>query len=176
MTGLGGLERVDWNADDRDLVGPIWDVTKIGHCGTIFEIPRRAAINRTNLRIELTRAKKNARFVGEVDELMSKNESNEIQDLSFEEAIASLEHSVRKLEGHSLGLELALAEYAKATSLIAHCQQKLYGAKSSIEQLKSVTESGRTTSENWEDPADEASDVVKEPSAEEPRSKRRRPS
>ena len=104
---------------------------------------------------------------------MSTNDTDDIKDLSFEEAIASLEHSVRKLEGHSLGLELSLAEYAKATSLIAHCQQKLYGAKSSIEQLKSVTSSGKTTTEVWDDPA-EASATQAE--AEEPRSKRRRPS
>ncbi len=96
---------------------------------------------------------------------MTKQETPNISDLSFEEAIASLEQSVRKLEGNSLGLELSLAEYAKATNLIAHCQKQLFEAKSSIEQLKSVTRSGAAVTETWEEP---------EPS-EEPRSKRRKP-
>lgn len=111
---------------------------------------------------------------------MSKNESVDINELSFEDAIASLEHSVRKLEGNSLGLELSLAEYAKATSLIAHCQQKLYGAKSSIEQLKSVTRNGNTETEKWEDSqgnTSESGGAATSPSSdEEPRSRRRKPS
>lgn len=117
----------------------------------------------------------NARFADEVGDQMSKNEPTEIKELSFEEAIASLEHSVHKLEGNSLGLELSLAEYAKAASLIAHCQQKLYGAKSSIDQLKSVTANGKTVTEPWEDPDQNAGESGSEAGDEEPRSKRRRP-
>lgn len=109
----------------------------------------------------------NACFADEFGNHMSNNESQDISELSFEDAIASLEHSVRKLEGNSLGLELSLAEYAKASNLIAQCQQKLYGAKSSIEQLKSVTANGKTVTQAWEDSQAKPD--------EEPKSKRRRP-
>jgi exodeoxyribonuclease VII small subunit len=97
---------------------------------------------------------------------MSPSSAQDFSEMSFEDAIASLEQSVRKLEGNSLGLEQSLSEYAKAATLIAHCQSKLHSAKKKIEQLKSVTRSGTAVTEAWEDPEE----------TEEPKSKRRKPS
>ena len=96
---------------------------------------------------------------------MSQSSTTDLSELSFEEAIAALEQSVRKLEGNSLGLEQSLSEYAKAATLISHCQSKLQSAKKKIEQLKSVTRSGTAVTEEWDEP--EASD--------EPKSKRMKP-
>lgn len=97
---------------------------------------------------------------------MSQASTNDLSELSFEEAIAALELSVRKLEGNSLGLEQSLSEYAKAATLISHCQSRLQSAKKKIEQLKSVTRSGAAVTEAWDEPEE----------SEEPKSKRRKPS
>jgi exodeoxyribonuclease VII small subunit len=98
---------------------------------------------------------------------MTSEEANSIEEMTFEEAITNLEKAVRKLEGNTLGLEQSLAEYAKATQYIAHCQQQLQSAKRRIEQLKSITKSGVATTEIWEGPDDEN---------QEPRSRKRKPS
>lgn len=97
---------------------------------------------------------------------MSPSSAQDLTELSFEDAIVSLEQSIRKLEGNSLGLEQSLSEYAKAAGLIAHCQSKLQSAKKKIEQLKSVSRSGAAVTEVWEDPEETA----------EPKTKRRKPS
>jgi exodeoxyribonuclease VII small subunit len=73
------------------------------------------------------------------------------ETLSFEEAITSLEQSVRRLEGNSLGLEQSLEEYAKAVNYIAHCQKRLSTAKRRIEQLKGIARSGEIVTTVWEE-------------------------
>jgi exodeoxyribonuclease VII small subunit len=100
------------------------------------------------------------------DLTMTSSNATDLSELSFEDAISALEQSVRKLEGNSLGLEQSLNEYAKAATLIAHCQSKLNSAKKKIEQLKSVTRSGTAVTEAWDEPD----------ATEEPKSKRRKPS
>ena len=81
----------------------------------------------------------------------SGDESEPKKDMTFDEAIAALEQSVRKLEGNSLGLEQSLEEYAKAVSYVTHCQLRLSQAKQKIEQLKSMSKTGETVTVTWEE-------------------------
>lgn len=82
---------------------------------------------------------------------LSDSEMESPSEQTFEEAIAALEQCVRKLEGNSLGLEQSLEEYAKAVRFVTHCQLKLSQAKQKIEQLKSMSKSGETTTVSWEE-------------------------
>lgn len=73
------------------------------------------------------------------------------ENQTFESAMLQLEQIVRKLEGNSLGLESALAEYAKAVEYVRFCQQQLTGARRKIEKLRSITGRGEALTETWED-------------------------
>jgi exodeoxyribonuclease VII small subunit len=81
---------------------------------------------------------------------------NPDEGLSFEGAMAQLEQIVRKLEGNSLGLDTALAEYAKAVEHIRYCQKQLTGARRKIEKLRGITGRGEAITETWEDDDDES--------------------
>ncbi len=56
-------------------------------------------------------------------------------ELSFEEALRELDQQVERLEGEELTLEEALTCYARAQSLLAHCQQLLATAELKLERL-----------------------------------------
>ena len=73
------------------------------------------------------------------------------ENQTFESAMFQLEQIVRKLEGNSLGLDSALAEYAKAVEYVRFCQQQLTGARRKIEKLRSITSRGEALTETWED-------------------------
>ena len=70
---------------------------------------------------------------------------------TFESAMAQLDQIVRKLEGNSLGLDVALAEYAKAVEHVRFCQLQLSGARRKIEKLRSITGRGEAITETWEE-------------------------
>ena len=61
--------------------------------------------------------------------------SEDINTLSFEEAIAKLETIVRELESGRTKLDDAVSSYEKAVSLKKLCETKLQNAKLKIEQL-----------------------------------------
>ncbi len=61
--------------------------------------------------------------------------SKEINDLSFEEAMAELESVVRQLEGGKIKLEEAVSVYERGILLKKHCEEKLKQAKSKIDKL-----------------------------------------
>ena len=70
---------------------------------------------------------------------------------TFESAMSQIDLIVRKLEGNTLGLDAALAEYAKAVEQVKFCQQQLAGARRKIEKLRGITRSGEALTDTWED-------------------------
>ena len=60
---------------------------------------------------------------------------DEIEDLTFEQAFAELEETVRKLEVGGLALEESLALFELGQALAAHCNKQLDQAELKIRQL-----------------------------------------
>ncbi|HHS96783.1 MAG TPA: exodeoxyribonuclease VII small subunit [Chloroflexi bacterium] len=58
-----------------------------------------------------------------------------VEELTFEEAFAELEETVRKLEAGGLTLEESLALYERGQALAAHCNRRLDEAELKIRQL-----------------------------------------
>jgi exodeoxyribonuclease VII small subunit len=59
-----------------------------------------------------------------------------IKDLSFEDAIAKLENIVRELESGRIKLDDAVSAYEQAQALKQHCEAKLKAAQLKIEKLE----------------------------------------
>lgn len=60
---------------------------------------------------------------------------SDIEDLTFEQAFAELEETVRKLEAGGLPLEESLALFERGQALAAHCNAQLDQAELKIRQL-----------------------------------------
>jgi exodeoxyribonuclease VII small subunit len=60
---------------------------------------------------------------------------NEIENLTFEQAFAELEETVRKLEAGGLALEESLSLFERGQALAAHCNAQLDQAELKIRQL-----------------------------------------
>jgi len=60
---------------------------------------------------------------------------NEIKTLTFEQAFAELEETVRKLEAGGLALEESLALFERGQALAAHCNGQLDQAELKVCQL-----------------------------------------
>lgn len=63
------------------------------------------------------------------------NNTNDLSKLSFEEAMASLEQIVAKLESGNASLEQSIDLYTRGTQLKAHCETKLKDAQAKIEKI-----------------------------------------
>ena len=61
--------------------------------------------------------------------------SQEIENLSFEEALRELETIVKRLEEGKVNLEDAIGAYERGSQLKAHCEKKLRDAKMRVEQI-----------------------------------------
>jgi len=59
----------------------------------------------------------------------------EIEKLTFEQAFAELEETVRKLETGGLALEESLALFERGQALAAHCGTQLDQAELKVQQL-----------------------------------------
>ena len=57
------------------------------------------------------------------------------KNITFEEAIASLEGAVARLEGGTLSLDESLAAFEEAVGLIKICNEKLSGAEQKVKML-----------------------------------------
>ncbi len=66
--------------------------------------------------------------------------SNDLESLSFEQAMTELETLVKRLEEGRLPLEEAISAFERGASLKKHCEQKLLAAKMRVEQITGVTE------------------------------------
>jgi exodeoxyribonuclease VII small subunit len=65
------------------------------------------------------------------------------ENLSFEQALAELEHIVRELEDGQTGLEDALARYEQGVNLIKRCYNQLSQAEQRIQLLTGQDATGR---------------------------------
>ena len=74
-------------------------------------------------------------------------ENSEINELSFEEALAQLESIVRELERGRIKLDDAVNAYEKAVALKKLCETKLNAAKLKIEKIEISPEDKVTSSE-----------------------------
>ena len=61
--------------------------------------------------------------------------SQQLDNLTFEEAYAQLETIVAKLEGSNLALDESLALFEQGQTLAAYCQKLLEGAELRVTQL-----------------------------------------
>jgi exodeoxyribonuclease VII small subunit len=67
---------------------------------------------------------------------MAKEEKqNELESMSFEEAIKELTAIVGKIETGEISLEASLSQYEKGMDLIKHCRQILQNAEKRIEKI-----------------------------------------
>ena len=60
---------------------------------------------------------------------------NEIENLTFEQAFAELEETVRKLEAGGLALEESLALFERGQALAARCNAQLDQAELKVKKL-----------------------------------------
>ena len=60
---------------------------------------------------------------------------SKIEKLTFEQAFAELEETVRKLEAGGLALEESLALFERGQALAAHCSTQLDEAELKVRQL-----------------------------------------
>ena len=61
--------------------------------------------------------------------------TQEIENLSFEEALKELETIVKRLEEGKVNLEDAIGAYERGSQLKTHCEKKLRDAKMRVEQI-----------------------------------------
>ena len=63
------------------------------------------------------------------------SEMNKVEDLTFEQAFAELEETVRKLEAGGLTLEESLGLFERGQALAVHCNVQLDQAELKVRQL-----------------------------------------
>ncbi len=78
-------------------------------------------------------------------------ENEDIQALSFEEALTRLETIVRELESGKIKLDDAVNAYENAVKLKQLCENKLKSAQLKIEKLE-ITPDDKVTSSEFEVP------------------------
>jgi exodeoxyribonuclease VII small subunit len=77
------------------------------------------------------------------------NPSAAVKKLKFEDAIEQVESVIDQIESGDIGLEQSLADYERATKLIAHCRSILDVAEKRIVEL-TVDDQGRLKAVNAE--------------------------
>jgi exodeoxyribonuclease VII small subunit len=79
-------------------------------------------------------------------------------DLSFEQALASLAAVVERLESGELSLDESLASYEKGVGLLKACHRQLARAERRIEVLRSVDSQGEAEVAQYDDRQDDSLD------------------
>ncbi|MEP3436882.1 MAG: exodeoxyribonuclease VII small subunit [Hoeflea sp.] len=64
------------------------------------------------------------------------SETNEMTDLSFEQAVAELERIVEQLERGDVALDKSIEIYERGEALKAHCEKLLSAAEKRIEKIR----------------------------------------
>lgn len=67
--------------------------------------------------------------------LCGMEQTNDLGEMSFEDALKALEDVVRRLEGGDAPLDEAIGLYARGDALRAHCQTRLDAAQVRIEAI-----------------------------------------
>lgn len=83
---------------------------------------------------------------------------NELNDVSFEDALRELTDIVGKIEGGQTSLDESLGQYEKGMELIKHCRGVLQAAEKKIEKIAAGSEKGGKAEVKNEEDADEDSD------------------
>jgi exodeoxyribonuclease VII small subunit len=73
---------------------------------------------------------------------MSTDAPSDVEPAGFEDALDALERTVEGLEAGDLGLDDALAEYARGVQLLARCRSLLDAAERSVALLTGVAADG----------------------------------
>ena len=81
---------------------------------------------------------------------MMKNIPEDINKLSFENALAELEEIVDSLESGSVDLEKSIEYYTRGSMLKLHCQNKLDEAVLKLEEIK-VSSDGKVSKKKAND-------------------------
>ncbi len=71
-----------------------------------------------------------------MEEQNEQNTADNLQNISFEEALAQLEQIVRELEGGRIKLDDAVSAYEKATALKKLCSDRLAAAALKVEKIE----------------------------------------
>ena len=79
-------------------------------------------------------------------------ENANVEDLSFEEALAQLEQLVEKIDAGELPLAEAIDTFRLAMALSEHCSGLLQEAEAAIEELVADTEQGTRPTKEEDDP------------------------
>ena len=72
--------------------------------------------------------------------MAEKKENNDINNLSFEQAIKKLTDIVSKIEDGQISLEQSLSQYEQGMELIKHCRGILQKAEKKIEEISKEKE------------------------------------
>jgi len=72
--------------------------------------------------------------------MAEKKENNDINNLSFEQAIKKLTDIVSKIEDGQISLEQSLTQYEQGMELIKHCRGILQKAEKKIEEISNEKE------------------------------------
>ncbi|MBM3566553.1 MAG: exodeoxyribonuclease VII small subunit [Alphaproteobacteria bacterium] len=73
---------------------------------------------------------------------MVKSAPSDVAGLSFEEALAELEKTVRQLEEGKGGLDASIKAYERGAALKRHCEAKLKEARARIEKIVIAPDGG----------------------------------
>lgn len=76
-------------------------------------------------------------------------DTKNISDLSFEDAMAELESIVRNMESGDTKLEDSISAYERGIELKKHCEKKLRDAQSKIEKI-TINDDGAATTEPFD--------------------------
>jgi len=74
------------------------------------------------------------------------NQLDNIENLSFEEALLQLENIVRELESGRIKLDDAISSYERAVALKKLCQEKLQAATLKVEKIEISKDGTMSTS------------------------------
>lgn len=77
-------------------------------------------------------------------------DSNKVEALNFEEALAELERIVGRLESGQGSLDDAIKAYERGSDLKKHCQKKLDEARMKVEKIRLPEAGGAAETSDFE--------------------------
>ena len=81
------------------------------------------------------------------------DDAPDISQMSYEQALASLEDVVRRLEGGDAALDESIQLYERGEALRKHCQARLDAAQARIEAIVADAEGRAATTRPFDEPA-----------------------
>ena len=75
--------------------------------------------------------------------MTKENKADDLDNMSFENAIKELEAIVEELEGNEISLDDAVSAYERGAKLKNICQKRLDEARLKVEKIKDFDKSGK---------------------------------